>query len=285
MKFLVTGVHRELGRSVAEQLVHEGHDVLRLGRTSASGVQNACAQAIDAIVHADISLSASRDKTAIDDNLFGVRHLVELTANSQTPLIVLSSIVAQGPSSNGLPHENIGRDAPNGMIARSIRSAEMVLWNANLSNLTIFRLGIPYGFDGAFAEICSAIRRSKVRPLFNPLGLTFIHVGDIASAIIARAGGAGSPRLHCHLSDGVVRSGSDLLNALEMTDEVVFHMPTRLNGRLLRWTGELSRPFDIWDMTAHLSHGGYWTSVASQAETDFGFAPLYNWTSHLRQTP
>ena len=282
MQILVTGAHRELGRSVADGLIRNGHGVTRVSRTPADLPNKLQTIQFDLIVHADMALGATRDRTVIDDNLFGARRLISLVGDKQTKVIALSSMVAQGPSAPEQPHSSDQPTAPKGMIARSLLSAESLLWKSPLQQLTIFRLAVPYGAEGAFAQLCRSIKKSRIRPMLSDVRLSFIHILDIVKAIELSAATQENRRFRAHLSDGVFRTGDDLLNALEGDDEVTLRIPVPTLGTVLGLAGELARPFGSWEMALHLGHGTCWTNTPAEAEATLGFAATENWRAFIQ---
>ncbi len=282
MQILVTGAHRELGRSVSDGLIRNGHRVTRVSRTPANLPKNLETIEFDLIVHADMTLGATRDRTVIDDNLFGARRLISLIGQRQTKVIALSSFVAQGPSVPEQPHISDEPTAPKGMIARSLLSAESLLWKSPLKQLTIFRLAVPYGAEGAFAQLCRSLKKTRIRPMLSDVRLSFIHVLDIVKAIELSASADKVHRFRAHLSDGVFRTGDDLLNALEDEEEVCLRIPVPTVGTVLGLAGELARPFGSWEMALHLGHGTCWTSTPAEAEETLGFAATENWRAFLQ---
>ena len=281
MKLLITGTHRELGRAIADALIQNGHTVTRLLRTPDSLPTSLQRLTFDGIVHADITLGATRDRTAIDDNLFGARRLRAIAEKIDAPVVALSSIVAQGPSSPDRPHGSDAPSAPLGMIARSILSAETLLWTSAIQRLVIFRLAVPYGCEGAFSQLCRTLKKSPIRPIVGNFQLSFIHIMDVAKAIEMTIERKELTRFRAHLSDGVIRTGSDLLNGLESTDEVAIRIPVPTSPALMGIAGELSRPFGSWEMALHLKHGACWTSQPNVAEDAFNFTPSKNWRAFL----
>jgi len=228
-----------------------------------------------------MTLGATRDRTVIDDNLFGARRLIEIIGSKETKVIALSSLVAQGPSAPAKPHTSDMPAQPKGMIARSLLSAESLLWDSDVQRLTIFRLAVPYGAEGAFAQLCRSMKKSRIRPMLSDVRLSFIHVLDIVKAIELAASDPENRRLRLHLSDGIIRTGDDLLNALEDDETVALRVPLPTLGSLLGLAGEIARPFGSWEMALHLGHGTCWTSNPKEAEDTLSFAATQNWRAFL----
>ena len=80
----------------------------------------------------------------------------------------------------------------------------------------IVRLAVPYGYNSGFEQAYRNIQRSRVRPLFENLQLTFIHLDDIADFIEFRLDDRTHGGLYGHLSDGIIRNSEDFLNAMEL---------------------------------------------------------------------
>ena len=283
MELLVTGVQREVGQSLIQALRELGHTLHQMEHVPSEAHASTSYSRFDAIIHSDVALCSTRERTAVDDNLLGAKNLLALASRTQVPVVFLSSIVAQGPSNADLPHRSDQPSRPQGLVARSLLSAENLLLRSEIERVLIFRLGVPYGFHGAFSRLCSALKRSQVRPIIGPLALSFVHIKDVARAIVLGLDNPNVKRLRTHLSDGICRDGEDLLNAIEKDDEMAIRIPIRLNRLLLGAAGELTRAFDGWDMAHHIAQERFWTSSPADAERHIGFSAEENWRTYLQQ--
>jgi nucleoside-diphosphate-sugar epimerase len=279
---IVTGTHLPLGAAVATKLERNGVPVRRVNRAIALGHPSWALSDVTGIVNADIQLHAARQRTAVDGNILGTRAVRRCARQLEVPVIQLSSIVAQGPSVAQRPHTLPTPMSPQGVIARSIGIAEQLLLKSSV-DADVFRLAVPYGFGSSFDGVCNTLRRTRIRPLLSHINLSFIHIEDVVRTIEQRFEHRGDAPFFGHLSDGVRRSGEDLLNALERTGTPAVRLPLTLPKRLWQIADRLSSPFGNWDMLSHLSHGKTWTSRSSEAEAQFGFCPIMSWSTHLHE--
>ncbi len=279
---IVTGTHLPLGGAIAHRLERLGHEVLKVNRAVSLGHPTESLSTATSIIHADIHLHASRVRTAVDSNILGTRAVRKCAGILSVPVVYLSSIVAQGPSTHNIPHEDTTQNMPQGVVARSIGISEQLLLKSNV-DADIFRLAIPYGFDGSFDSVCETLRRSRIRPLLNQIKLSFIHVDDVVEGILKRIESRNGPAFFGHLSDGVERSSEDLLNALERTAHMAVRLPFGVPKTFWKFADRVTSPFGNWDMMPHLSYGWVWTSRSKEAEALFGFTPVRSWSEHLRR--
>jgi nucleoside-diphosphate-sugar epimerase len=279
--FIVTGTHLPLGGAIATHLERNGHEVRRVNRAVSLGHPSDPLSNASGIINADIELHATRHRTAVDCNILGTRAVRRCARQLNIPVIQLSSIVAQGPSTVQQPHISTAPMAPHGVIARSLGIAEQLLIKSRV-DADVFRLAVPYGFDGSFDCVCNGLRRSRVRPLLARVHLSFIHIQDLVRTIECRLEHREEPAFFGHLSDGVTRTGEDLLNALERSGNSAIRLPFALPKRIWQIADRLASPFGNWDMMTHLGHGAAWTSLPTEADTAFGFCPTMSWSKHLR---
>ncbi len=276
---VVTGSDLPLGGAIAQALDALGHTVFSVRRATSLGhIKVRPADAL-AIVHADTHLHSARQRTAVDNNILGTRAVRGCAQRWDVPVIYLSSIVAQGPSKDG-PHIATHPNAPVGVIARSLCVAEKLLVNREV-DADVFRLAVPYGFDGSFDVLCKGLKKSALRPLARDVRLSFIHLEDIVPAILQRLDRQNITPFFGHLSDGLDRTGEDLLNAIERNGKTALRLPIGIPRVLWKITDRLSTPFGNWDMISHLSNGSNWTSRADHAENSFQFAPKVSWSEHI----
>lgn len=277
---VVTGSDLPLGGAIAQTLESLGQSVFSVRRATSLGHIKGTPPRIAAIVHADTHLHSARQRTAVDNNILGSRTVRGCAQRWNVPVIYLSSIVAQGPCENG-PHATIHPNVPIGVIARSLCVAEKLLLKEG-ADTDVFRLAVPYGFDGAFDTLCRGLRKTVLRPFPKDLKLSFIHIEDIVQTVVQRLDRQDTVPFFGHLSDGIDRTGDDLLNAIERNGRTAFRLPLVIPPVFWRITDRLSTPFGNWDMVSHLSHGLDWTSRSHDAESSFGFAPKMSWSEHLK---
>ena len=280
--FIVTGTHLPLGGAIATRLEENGHQVRRIKRAISLAHPSEPLSTAAGIIHADIALQATRHRTAVDSNILGTRAVRRCARQLEIPVIHLSSIVAQGPSAPHQPHIATTPMVPHGVIARSLGIAEQVLIKSRV-DADIFRLAVPYGFNGSFDAVCNGLRRSRVRPLSSQINLSFIHITDLVRTIEQRLKHREHSSFFGHISDGVTRSGEDLLNAIARSGNTALRLPFAPPKSIWKLADRLSSPFGNWDMMSHLTHGTTWTSLPSEAESAFSFCPTMSWSTHLRE--
>ena len=278
---IVTGSHRHIGGTLSTILERRGHDITRVNHATAIGQQPMMPERLKAIIHADVYLQSSRPRTAVDRNILGTKAVKSFGQKAQVPIIYLSSIVAQGPSQANEPHREVTPSHPVGSIAKSVLRAETLLRSHDTVDCDIVRLAVPYGYNSGFEQAYRNIQRSRVRPLFENLQLTFIHLDDIADFIEFRLDDRTHGGLYGHLSDGIIRNSEDFLNAMELRGPTALRLPLPLSKSLWALTERMSAPFGTWSMLRHFAHASNWTSSGLENTTEIEFSPQINWKSHL----
>ncbi|MGB0647766.1 MAG: NAD-dependent epimerase/dehydratase family protein [Bradymonadia bacterium] len=278
---IITGCHRHIGGTLSTILERRGYEVSRINRATTIGQQPHSNARLQCIIHADVYLQSNRPRTAIDNNILGTKAVKAFARNTQVPVIHLSSIVAQGPSQENEPHQDVNPNSPIGPIANSLLRAETLLRSQSSVESDIFRLAVPYGYNSGFEQAYRNIQRSRIRPLFENLQLTFIHLDDVADLIELRMADRSQGSIYGHLSDGVVRNSEEFLNAMELRGPNALRLPIPLSNSIWALTERIAAPFGTWSMLRHFAHASNWTSRGFENTSNIPFSPRVNWRTYL----
>lgn len=150
MKVLVTGGSGFLGSHIAEQLLKSGHSVRALVRKSSNtkflsslpGIELAhgavedkdavakAAVGVDAIIHSAGLVKAKTPRDFTATNVDGTRNLLEVALDHRTRIrrfVLVSSLAAHGPSSDGAPIAHDREPSPVTNYGRSKLEAERLV--------------------------------------------------------------------------------------------------------------------------------------------------------------
>jgi nucleoside-diphosphate-sugar epimerase len=182
MKVLVTGASGFLGGHVAELLTKRGDTVRALVRRTSNrrhleslqnvefyegGVEDVdrvreAVDGVDAIVHAAGLVKARNTDEFFAVNVGGTSNLVQAARSGRSGkrFVFVSTLVACGPSSDGLPVPN-DQESPDNAYGRSKLAAEKVCLSAKDDlHVVILRPGAIYGpRDGEIFEVFKSIQR------------------------------------------------------------------------------------------------------------------------------
>lgn len=227
MKVFLTGGSGFLGSHCAQALKKAGHEIIALVRHSSKrnlleniGVDfvegdierpetyRAVLAVADAVMHVAGVVKAKDAKSFDLINAQASRVLAETVLQENPGLnrfVFVSSIAAAGPSPSPLPRPEGLPERPVTAYGRSKLHAERLLLElSDRLPLVIFRPTIIYGErDYEFLRLLQIARRTGFLPTPNPdQVLTYIHVLDVANAMVKALNTTLPLPFTCHIEDG-----------------------------------------------------------------------------------
>ena len=279
MTILISDLTSELGRALGRLFTDNGTRVVDFDQMCSSGFE-ASDDHLELIIHTGIRLNRSTRTTTEENNLNCTREVVRFAKRTQTPLLMMSSILAQGPSPKNQPHENAFVSAPIDSISTSIQAAENLVVKGNLEDYCIFRLAIPYGMPGEFELFCQKLSTAHIVPMLPSREFSMIHIRDVYAACVTYMTTGKALNGIFHLSDGVSRSFEDMVN-----------LTTRDNGHALRIPKQTESGWRIsmavlgmghWAMLRYLSKHS-WTSSPSELKEHLNLELTGRFAAYLTQ--
>jgi nucleoside-diphosphate-sugar epimerase len=204
---VVTGASGFVGSHIVDALVAHGARVRAVVRGTSSrrwlegkpvefadaslddfGALRAAVEGADWVVHAGGLIRARNAAEFHECNVMGTERL--LRAAGDLPLrrfLYVSSQAAAGPSVDGRPMDEGRRPHPVSAYGESkLRAEQLVLLSGDRIPVTVIRPPAVYGpRDRAIFKVFSAVKR-HLEPVLRAGGrFSFIHVADLASAVVA----------------------------------------------------------------------------------------------------
>jgi nucleoside-diphosphate-sugar epimerase len=206
-RILVTGGTGFIGRHIVQRLIAAGDDVTCLVRpqsdggsltakgaavvrgdmTDAASLQ-AAVRGQDAVIHAAAMLKAPWRPAFRTANVEGTRHLAEACAVQETPpaFILVSSLAAAGPSTDGKPREESQPATPVSIYGAVKLAAEQAAADlAGRLPVTIVRppMVIGEGDHTSLPLFRMALAGVSVVPMLRPPAVSLIHATDLADVL------------------------------------------------------------------------------------------------------
>jgi nucleoside-diphosphate-sugar epimerase len=242
MRFLVTGATGLVGLSVVDRALESGHTVTALVRSASAaealrrpGVSlhhgdlsdpanlRAAVQGVDVVVHSAAVVDvAGAPEGMWDVNVHGTQRLLEAAAETGVHRFVhVSSTAVYGHAPS--PIREDAPKQPVGLYGRSKWAAEEVVWRYHRERgvpAVALRPCVIYGEHGRdrhAAPMLERMGRMRVVPL--PRGgralLDFVHVTDVAEAVLGAVASRAAVGHAYNLTDGESHSYRDILLAYE----------------------------------------------------------------------
>jgi nucleoside-diphosphate-sugar epimerase len=334
-KVLVTGATGFIGGQLAEALLARGDDVTCLVRHAVAGerLKSLGARVVEGSVTAPDGLSAVVTQAdtvfhlagairAINREDFhrvnagGVAHLLDACRARATPptVVIVSSLAAVGPSTNGRPRKEDDPPHPVSNYGRSKLAGEIeAAARAGQVPITIARPPIVLGEGDrvglAMFRMIARFRTHLVPGLVRSM-LSVVHVADLVAALIAAAdrgtrlpapdgdsnGAAMGERVDSRGYYFIAgdedptygRLGRMVGEAIGRRRMLVIPVPSGLVWPIaacVEATGRVRRraPFAGIDK-AREALAGHWTCSPARARVELGFAPAASLPERLRQT-
>jgi len=206
MRVLLTGATGFVGRGTARQLVERGFSLRLLvrdpgrleedlGRNSAVEIVAGSLEmppaglgfGVDAVVHVAGLVDARRTRDYHRVNVEGSRRLASRVAEEapELPWVQVSSLAATGPAD---PARDDDPPRPVSRYGASKLAGERAVAEAGFPQRAVVRPPAVYGpGDRAFLPFFRDVARGRpvLLPRGGPARLSFVHVGDLARALIA----------------------------------------------------------------------------------------------------
>ncbi|MHB8900289.1 MAG: NAD-dependent epimerase/dehydratase family protein, partial [Thermoguttaceae bacterium] len=244
-----------------------------------------------------------------DVNCRGVAHVARICGEQESPpvLVVVSSLAAAGPASDGRPHEEGDESRPVSLYGHSKRAGEKAAERyASQVPITVVRPPIVFGEgDKGCLEMFKTVARSGVHPVpgYLPKAYSIIHADDLVEALILAA--CGGKRLPGERVETVPDGTGYYFAACD--ENPTYYKLGRLIGSALGRRHTLTIPFATpvvravgafgelrgrvrgeqsvmnWDK-AREATAGSWTCSSQKARRELGFTVPCSLADRLHQT-
>lgn len=310
MKALVTGATGFIGSHLVDSLLREGFEVTCLtrhasNRTYLEGlhcktVQGDCADAgslaaavrgMDYIFHLAGLTKAGSAEEFHRVNAGGAENLIE-AVRAANPVIkrfvLLSSLAAVGPSSDGRPLTEECAAAPVSAYGRSKLAGEQAVWKHRAElPVTIIRPPAVYGPRDRDLLVFFKMVKAGIVPYWGKCSYSFIYIDDLINGIIRSACSEQGRGEIFFMSDGTVYSTDDIIDAIA---EAVQRRPVRVAiprfvMPALGFIGERIKGAAIInsDKIREMQHP-HWTCDTAKAVSRLQFEPKVNMREGARWT-
>ena len=301
MRVLITGANGFLGSHVAEELARQGHELRLLLRRSSQLTNledvsyervegdvrdeeslQAATQGVEAVVHLAGLTAALRERDYVAVNAAGAATLAKAAREAGVKRFVyLSSLAAQGPSSDGRPVPN-ALPRPISAYGRSKLAGELaVLGYRDWLDVAVVRAPPVYGpRDRGFLPLFKLAKWGFI-PLFDDglHQLSWVYATDAAAAIALVASAAPSGAIYT-LSDGEPHSWLELATLLQEALDKKVRMPRvprllyAVAGRAAGLTSMLTRrPLPLSPEKVAEMRERYWVCDHERLTAEFGWQP------------
>ena len=317
MKVLVTGASGFLGSHVAEQLVHQGHDVRAMVRktsdtkflrtlskvTLCDGAvedRDACFAAckgVEAIIHTAGLVKARATAEFHLTNVVGTQNMLDAALAESSAIkrfVLVSSLAARAPSPDGRPLPHDAEPRPVTAYGRSKLEAERIALRAkdNLHVTVVRPTGIYGPRDREMMQLFQYAAMRVLPFIGEPQGkLTLIHGEDCARAIVLCLKADIPSGKAYDLDDGAVYTRAELAEGLEEAMQKKAWLSFPIPNPVVYTVGFLSETYGrIANKAVMLKREKVsellqqWVGDSQPARKDLGFEPLLLWREGAKAT-
>jgi nucleoside-diphosphate-sugar epimerase len=237
MKALVTGATGFIGSHLANALVKKGFAVTCLVRNTSNLsyledlnvrlVKGDCSQkeslyeaveGVDYVFHLAGLTKACSEAAFVEANVSGTGNMLRAVLEKNSGLkrfVYISSLAAAGPSKDGVPLKEDCSAVPVSLYGKSkLAGEQLVMEHMNAVPIVVVRPPAVYGPRDKDMLVFFKMVKAGVAPVWGACHYSFIYIEDLIHGIILSALDEKAGGEIFFMSDGVIYSSDDIINAI-----------------------------------------------------------------------